>query len=88
MQELLSNKWLQKKHIKHSTIVVAHFESCVSQSTTGYNCCVCWKSGSRYSIHNKRLGKAKWEDDTGIRLCGTCIDQIMEVFPVKLDYCK
>lgn len=91
MKELLSNKWLDKKHVKHSRIVVAHFESEVANSKTGYTCNVCGRPSSCYKVQNKRktskFRKKDW-DVSHTRFCWECRDEILEKFPAKLDYCR
>lgn len=84
-QSLLSNKWVQQKHIKHSTIQVAHYQSTIGTSTSRYPCYVCCEYGARYEICNKRKYRNK---DTGVRLCGSCVGLLKEKFPVKYDYCR
>jgi hypothetical protein len=80
-----NNKWLQHKHVKHSYIDVAHYQSTVAQSTNNYHCNICNRAAARYSIVNKRKLANK---DTNVRFCGDCKDSVLHIFPAKLDYCK
>lgn len=88
LAKLLKNRWLDKKHVKHSRVVVAHFDSTVSQSKTGYTCFICGEAGARYGIQNKRMSsRVGWDDVCGSRHCGSCNEEIKKAFPAKYEYC-
>jgi len=90
-KKLLTSKWLHERHIKHSMLQIAHWESTVARSKNDYYCRICQKTGARGEIINKRKTN-QWRDknwDTGVRICINCFDdEIKVVFPIKLDYCN
>ncbi len=89
LANLLKNRWLDKKHIKHSRIVVAHWESIVCQSDVGYNCVICQEVGASHNIQNKRKSsRVGWDDVYGTSHCGSCNKEVSKFFPAKKEYCK
>lgn len=84
LKHILSSRWLEKKHVKHSRIVVAAFGSWVQQSKDGYRCMICEKPGACYNIRNKRKSDKK---EVNIRYCAYCKEEIEKVFPAKYHYC-
>ncbi len=82
---LACNKWLQKKHEKHSKMIVAHPDSSVGTGRTSSWCHICFQSQAVYSLVNKRK---KGNKATGLQFCSSHIDDVTKVFKVDFDYCK